>query len=242
MARGGYQKTAPPKRINSQPILSTSSKRHTHTLLTHHIDITSTFPGLLLPRFPRRRSTNKIVNAAGIAHARSRPARRSTRGARCALVRDRPRHGRGDAEAILTKRLPESRRSTHSTRCAERSSRRRGEATYASRGGARWRRRSRHARGRRGVGRTRGPPGRGRRSLLGLGGFRSGLLVDPSLEVGIVDEATLLSEIGLDGLVGLLRRCLLLSASKPAAESPALLGRLFLCCTFRCSTVSLLEI
>lgn len=79
-----------------------------------------------------------------------------------------------------------------------------------------------------------------RRGRLGGGVLGARLLVDPALELGVVDEAALLAELGLDGLVAKLL-FLLGTATEPSAESPALLGRFSLSRSFRWSNWSVIR-
>lgn len=178
-------------------------------LLGHHIDIP---PTLLLAlgagALARHCCPEKIVNTAGVAHARRRPAgrrgRRTTSHAASVGggAHHRRRHGRWAREVG-----------------------RRGSAHRR-----RWPQRRRRARGPRwwrcpGTRRSRGCAGRRRRrrlgsTLLGTSGF-----VDPALLVRIIDKAGLLSKLGTNRLVGrVLQRFLLRTATEPRSQAPPLLG------------------
>lgn len=182
--------------------------------LSHDIDITTSLPSLLLPRLTGP-SAEQVIDAARVAHARSRSAGRLAVGAR---ARHGPQHWRR-AEALLRRGSVEHRWRSQSAKA--RSGRRKAGP---ARGG---RRRELSKRGRPADGSGTGL-GRRRSGRLCFHLLSSGLLVDPSLELGIIDETARLTELGLDGFTwrrGLAGACgFFLAASEPTGKAPALLG------------------
>lgn len=180
------------------------------TLFSHDINVASALARLLLPTFARRRRTEQVIDAARIAHARGRSARRSAgrrrRRSSAADVGSRAGHGRRASSGGHTRR---SARWRH------------GGSRHGARWSAWW------SAGRCGA-RRRGAADRARSAALGrwrrwLGGFDllgARLLVDPTLQFGVVHEAVGLAQLGADGLVQVRgatarRNVALLAAAKP---------------------------
>lgn len=154
-------------------------------LLCHDVDVTATLSWLLLVASLAWLDAEQIVDAAGVAHARSRPAWWAVAG-----VGDRPEHGRrcqavGRSSSCQIRRTSPNLRRHERRWCAVAGHQRR----WGSRG--RWRssrHRSRSTAWRRWCGRLR------RRVLS------TRLLVNPSLEFRVVHETAGLTKLGTDGL------------------------------------------
>lgn len=191
------------KELHSPP------KTNTHPLLRHHINIPPTPPLLLRrPALPRRRHAQQVIDRAGIAHARRRPAGRTTarRTARSRCARSARRatgRRRRRACAVGCGGAGTGRGSGHGRRHARAAhAKGRGRSADAESGRLSARRRAAGEVGHRGRVAERGTAlwwGRrgGGLSLV----LRAGLLVDPLLEVRVVVERVLLAELRADGFV-----------------------------------------
>lgn len=180
-------------------------------LLPHNINVP---PALLLPlcrALPppsSRRRTQQIINTTRVTHSCARSTRRCSRrstASNTTPITDTPAHPR-----------------RHQIRLTLRRKRRTSLGNSAL---SRWRnpRRRRRPSGRRSACSSRwARPWRRRGRGLSFRVFGAGFLVDPALELGVVDEVVGFPELSFDGLVGLRTHVwLFLGAAEPAAETPA---------------------
>lgn len=186
----------------------------------HDIDISPALSRLLLSRLAGRRCAEQIIDTAGVAHAGSWPAGRPARGAsgetgvgrRATQNRRRP-----GTQALLGGLRNEARHRLRRPR------RRRHARTSAGWWKSRGRVRHRSA-----ADRSRSSSRGWWGCLLGLRVLCTGLLVDPALELRVVDETACLAKLGTDRLPrgSLANVGLGFLAAKPAAKPPALFARL----------------